>query len=247
MQFREVARFLLEAGKWGLDHFFAPVLTAILLLVWGPNVVEQNALRNPTCENTEGAIPIPQNRVSVTGSDAQTPRDDETDADWKLTNLVDGNTHTAWVPLDADLAANSESRPHATFNFHRRNSDEPWPIDLALVCVVNGYQVSEVGYIRANRARTIEVRTDDDEDARTIVLDSVSEAEIQNPQTVDVRKGDVTELRITIVDTYAGRSVWDPANGRNQDPTGHTAIAEVLFFRKDPDLPPWYLFWWPFD
>lgn len=225
-----------RAPKWSSEHLLAPVVTgivggtvvAVLGLFFVPNVAERLALGNPTCEDPRGAIGIDTDTVQVTGTPA-----DENSASGELANIADGNIQSTWVPVEEVV---TDGEAYATFKF-----DEP--TDLALVCVVNGYQLSGIGYLRDDRARVIDVQTKANKPSRATILASAGEADIANPQIVRIHKGETAEVTLRIRNTYPGQRVYDPAEDAWQDPTGRTAIAEVMFFRRDPAVGRWWEFW----
>src|SRR5918995_1171363 len=94
------------------------IVVAVLLLLYGPNVAENVALRDPTCEDTRGAIPVLHGEAKLNdGTEAQPPTDQEGDPDWDLDNVADGDTQSVWVPLDAAFEENAKVKPYATFKF----------------------------------------------------------------------------------------------------------------------------------
>jgi hypothetical protein len=238
------------------EHLVAPLFTgfavAVALLWLGPKVAEYQALRNPTCEDPQGAIPIPAKEISAKlapGPDpeppyvevvAASPTEDEpegvSDGAWADKHAADGNTRTIWVPSDADVNAGTAQ---ATFSFGEK-------VHVALVCVVNGNPTDGTSYFNANRVRMAELTTDNG-DHHTVYLESFGEADMQDQQTIVSNAGKTSRVTLTVKDTYPGRNVYDAQREVFLTPTGHTAIAEVVFFRRDPDVRPWWSPIWPFD
>jgi hypothetical protein len=233
----------LSRSDWARENLLAPLITgtvgglvvSVLVLVFGPNVAQNLAMRAPTCENPRGAVALrPEQQPTVSEEEHQPPAEGEV-ADWRVQNLVDRDTGSVWVPPDAYTLPESEHRPEVTFSF-------PQDVDLAAMCVVNGVPTSDIGYLRASRVRTVEVDAGQD-DPRPTTLESVDESDIQDPQTVRIGDADTREVTLTIRETYSGRIVFDEERGEYLKPTGHTAIAEVYFLARDPDLPPLWQFW----
>jgi len=136
---------------WAVDKLVTPVATGLVLAIFGllaPGWIADR-FRPPTCDAPEGLEQAKVDRNDVTG--AAKP-DDVFKRKGRVTyepgNLVDGNTSTAWVEAESGLGLGSSVR---------LEFDEP--VDVRLVCVVNGYAQSWDLYKRNSRARVLEVRT----------------------------------------------------------------------------------------
>jgi hypothetical protein len=252
--------------NWSLTTAIAPIVTGIVsglvvalaFVALGPEFAEQAALRNPTCDDTRGAIPVPATVVNipdapapdgtvqmdpanelyveVDGSETSPTHpfpESVTEGDWDLENVVDGNTRTVWVPHDDEVASRTA---HLQFRLSEAS-------DISLVCVVNGNPVSDVLYQNSGRVRTLSLTTDIDEEQR-VVLKSLSLDEMQNFQTLLDDAGEIESLGFEILDSYPGLDAYDFERGRKSTASGHVAIAEVVFYRPDPSVPSWpSLFW----
>lgn len=248
--------------RWALDHLFAPLITgitvALVLLMWGPIVVENLARQNPTCEDPDGAIPLPRERLVAVNDlgevdegkikaskthEPQPEKPEEFRVDWDLGNTVDGESQTFWVP---QVPLDRKANPKADAPYIRLEFDQS--IDLALVCVVNGYQLDAMAALTADRLRTIEVRTDASDSPEVTYLQVVGGPQLQNPQTLRIKKGQTRQITLSIIDVYPGQQVSDPTTGKViHDTTGHTTIGEIYLFSKDPDVKPVWRAWWPVD
>jgi hypothetical protein len=260
--------------KWVGEHALAPIITGIIvalaLLIWGPIVAENLALQNPTCEDPEGAIPLPRDQLVAVDEGGEVNDDkidaskthepdpnspDEQHVDWDPGNVIDGESLTFWVPEGPHPGAKP---PYITLPFDQS-------VDLALVCIVNGFQYSAISAPTANRLRTVRVSTNEPNDPEVTYLQAVGGAELQNPQTLRIDKGHTTEITLSIIDVYPGQEVLDPVAAADPAttaepatasdpatklllrPTGHTTIGEIYLFRKDPDVKPVWRAWWPVD
>lgn len=146
----------------------------------------------------------------------------------------DGRPGSGWVPgtRDDDVAVSTEaSTDRMVLNFK-----SPQPI--ALVCVVNGKASDWVSYMRADRARTVELRLGDgkQEVKRRTSLRTRPEFELQNRQDLEMpnpaawwtTKASYNQVSLTLLDRYLGSQVDDPNTGEAIDtPTGLVMLAEV--------------------
>lgn len=147
---------------------------------------------------------------------------------WSKDKLVDGITETVWVPQDEKAKG-----AHVTFTFRA-------PQDLQLICIVNGVASNSIGYLRADRVRAAHVKTDPTGGPGPVSpVKSLGEFEFQNRQALAFDEGPTGSVTITIEGIYNGVSVYEPKGDRIEElpRTGHTALAEVEFYVRDPEAP----------
>jgi hypothetical protein len=179
---------------WGLDKLITPVLVGLVLALFGilapPWIAKR--LQTPTCQdpgdlvlvtptNVDGSSKPPdnfQNKGAVT---------------YGPTNLVDGNTSTAWVEGMTGLGLGAQLTVELDPN-----------ADVRLVCIVDGYAESWDLYKRNSRARLL--RVDSDQGTRTALLvDAGSPDRPAVYQQLNTAMGPTTHLTLTIVSAYAAQ------------------------------------------
>jgi hypothetical protein len=156
--------------------------------------------------------------------------EDTTAKTWGRMLAFDGRPGTGWVPVtrDDDVAADSaeasRDRMELTFKSPQR---------VALVCVVNGKANDWNSYLRADRARTVEVSVDDEkqEVKRRTSLRTLPQHQLQDRQELDMpdaKSPTYNRLSLSLIDRYLGSTVDDPLTTAPVDaPTGLVMIAEV--------------------
>jgi hypothetical protein len=215
-----------------LEIVVAPVITglfvSVFLLILGPTIADRWEIRRPTCENPRGVLSVGTEQLhSIEVSSTEHPR-------WSKDKLVDGITETVWVPQDEKALG-----AQVTFTFGASQ-------DLQLICIVNGVASNSISYQRADRVRAARVKTDPTEDGSGPLspVKSLGEFEFQNRQPLEFDEGPTKSVTITIEGIYNGVSVYEPTGDRWEEKTrtGHTALAEVEFYVRDPEAPrPWQI------
>jgi hypothetical protein len=217
------------SNGWGskvLEIVVAPVITglavSVFLLIFGPTIADRWEVRRPTCENPRGVLSVGTEQLrSIDVSSTEDPQ-------WSKDKLVDGITETVWVPQDEKAKG-----AQVTFSFHA-------PQDLQLICIVNGVASNSISYLRADRVRAARVKTDPTEDSGPVSpVKSLGEFEFQNRQPLEFDEGPTSSVTITIEGIYNGVRVYEPKGDRVEElpRTGHTALAEVEFYVRDPEAP----------
>jgi hypothetical protein len=223
-------------GGWGsraLELVVAPIITGLVvslsLLIFGPMVADRWEVRKATCEDPRGLVSVDaeelrrKKQLSIEVSSTQDPI-------WSKDKLVDGITETVWVPQDGKVQG-----AWVAFTF-------PAPQDLQLICIVNGVASNSISYMRADRVRAARVKTDPTEGREPVTpVKSLGEFEFQNRQPLEFEEGSTKSVTITIEGIYNGVRVYEPKGDRVEEleRTGHTALAEVEFYVKDPEAPQW--------
>jgi hypothetical protein len=219
-------------GFKALELVVAPVVTglvvSVFLLILGPTIAERWEIRKPTCEDPRGVLSVDVDELlSIEVSSTQEPQ-------WSKDKLVDGITETVWVPKD-----DSVQGAQVTFAFRA-------PQDLQLICIVNGVASNSISYLRADRLRAARVKTDPTEGPGPVSpVKSLGEFEFQNRQPLEFEEGPTKSVTITIEGIYNGVTVYEPKGDRleEKERTGHTALAEVEFYVRDPEAPKQWEFW----
>ncbi len=203
------------ANSWSafVGGLFSGLIVGIVFVVCADTIAD--AVRQPSCDDPGDLV-----LVSPTGS----PEVSSFAAEFRGTNLTDGSTASSWAVLSS-LAIGET----ATFEF----TD---PVDLQLICVVNGAPTNVVTYMLAGKVRSLAVRTDGSEvgQERLSPLAVLPESEIQNRQELDFDEGSTRSVTLTIRSTYDGLGTVDPEREPPQfrKPPGRTALAEVEFYRE---------------
>jgi hypothetical protein len=120
------------------------------------------------------------------------------------------------------------------------------PQDLQVICIVNGVGSNWIWYQRADRVRTARVKTDPTEGTGPVSpVKSLGEFEFQDRQPLKFEEGPTKSVTITIEEIYNGVTVYEPKGDQFEEMprTGHTALAEVEFYVRDPEAPNQWEFW----
>ncbi|GAA1928599.1 hypothetical protein GCM10009815_23730 [Nocardioides marmoribigeumensis] len=181
-------------------------LIALFTFVSRDQLAELVTRRYPTCDAPRGLTEVPRELVHPDGEALSSP-------DYSPTNATDGYLGSTWIPplrpesFDAHQALyyNSVDRNTLTLRFDRS-------VDVALVCVNNGAAISGTIYQNWGKARTVSVWTRHDSDAQVTTLRVQPTEALQVPQQVARDLGQVQQLSITLLDSYAGLRVetYDP-------------------------------------
>ena len=107
------------------------------------------------------------------------------------------------------------------------------PVDLQLICVVNGQPSSSVAYDNAGKVRSMTVTTQADNGApRTAPLTVLPTESMQDRQSVNFAEGATRWVRLRVDSYYEGLDVFDPQRGIFEKWTGNVALAEIEFYRQ---------------
>lgn len=148
---------------------------------------------------------------------------------WGQMFAFDGRPGSGWVPntRDDDAAEDSGQAPKDTMELTFKS-----PQPIALVCVVNGKASDWDSYIRADRARTVELRLGGEQGvSRMTSLRTLPQHELQNRQELKLpnpKAAAYKDVSLTLLNRYLGSPVEDPNTGEAVDrPTGLVMLAEV--------------------
>jgi hypothetical protein len=179
---------------WVVDKLVTPVAIGIVLAIFGflaPSWIARH-FQPPTCSNPRGLEQVTPTRVSG----AEKPADRfpiRGLVTYRVRNLVDGNTSTAWVEDKPGLGLGS----YVDLRFDR-------PVDLRLVCVVNGYAQSWDLYKRNSRARLLSVVTD--RGHRSAMLDDAGSPDRPaSYQQISSPSGWTSHLKLEVESAYAAQ------------------------------------------
>lgn len=185
----------------------------------------------PTCGDPRGLELLDIAAMQADGdATVEVSSDETTGKTWGMMLAFDGRPGSGWVPAtkDDDTATDSAeaSKDWMVLNFKN-------PQRVALVCVVNGKANDWNSYLRADRARTVEVSLDDgrQEAKRKTSLRTLPQHELQNRQELempDPKAPAYNRVSLTLLDRYVGSPVDDPNTTEAIDaPTGLVMLAEV--------------------
>jgi hypothetical protein len=188
----------------------------LLLQLVEPPFVKKFVHADPTCDDPGDLAKVDLKDIKVDPSTLEKPGK----ASWSASAAFDGQPGTGWVP------ARDERTPTLTLTFLK-------PIDLRLMCAVNGVASNEWSYRRADRIRTAEVlslRDARDEAAwHRAPLSTLPAGEAQNRQQVGFEEGKCSTLMFRITERYVGETVLDPVLGLVPR-TGLVELAELELF-----------------
>jgi hypothetical protein len=153
-------------------------------------------------------------------------------------NAFDGRPGSGWVPVTVSPRDDDAAAVSTEASIDRMDLKFTSPQPIALVCAVNGNASDWVSYMRADRARTVELRLGDgkEEVKHRTSLRTLPEFELQNRQDLEmpdpadwwVIKASYNEVSLTLLDRYLGSQVDDRNTGEPIDtPTGLVMLAEV--------------------
>lgn len=222
-----------KAVEWFVAPAIVGLVTGAVLLIVTPVIVERYELRNPTCDDPRGLVPVKGTPTVSASSSAN-------EEIWCSDNAVDGNTGTVWVPKREDV---SGRHAFIEFTFSRKE-------DLKLICIVNGHAQNDLYYLRANRIRAAQVSTREVagrgnwRQGPLAPVRSLGQFEFLNRQPLRFEEGEAEQVKITIESVYNGQTVYEPfPNGRlkTMKPSLFTALSEVEFYTREPS--DWWEFW----
>ena len=172
---------------WALDKLITPLLIGAVLAVFGifapPWIADR--LQAPTCEDSRDLLLATPDQVEGLSK----PTDNfpkKGIVAYGVANLIDGNTSTAWVEGEEELGLGSQF----TLRFQS-------PVDVRLLCVVNGYAESWDLYKRNSRIRLLTIDTQQGTRA-ALLSDAGSPDRPAVYQPADVPPGKTTYLTMTI-------------------------------------------------
>ena len=175
-----------------------------------PTIVDRY-LTEPSCQDPRGLELLDRESISsVEGTPASEKED------WEQEYVLDGKTVSVWVPEEG------VDRPFLEFKFKK-------PVDLQMICVVNGVPRDPISYLNADRVRLLRVETDagTTPDSPLLTLD---EFDIQNGQVLTFEPGVTDSVELTIKSVYTGQNVFDPEIDQYSHATGRVGLSEVEFW-----------------
>lgn len=187
------------------------VIAGVIVVLLGSllldDLVEKLKVEPPSCENPRGLRVLPSAKLKVSGDwYGQELGDDLFAPD----RLKDGKLGSLWVPRP-DRPGDNLSRPFEvaggggtlTISFVgevRRN--------VRLVCVVNGLASEPTRYKNWGRVREVALHSAGPDEKRTSVLTSLGDDVFQNAQEVAVAPGPTDRLRLSVLSSYPGQTVF---------------------------------------
>jgi hypothetical protein len=179
---------------WVVDKLITPVAIGVVLATFGflaPGWIARH-FQPPTCGNPRGLVQVTPERASgsAKASDHFPIKGLVT---YQPSNLVDGNTSTAWVEDKPGLGLGSEVGLHFEH-----------PVDLRLVCVVNGYSQSWDLYKRNSRARLLSVDTRQGH-VSAMLTDAGSPERPAVYQQISCPTGSTSDMKMTLESAYAAQ------------------------------------------
>jgi hypothetical protein len=200
---------------------------SLLLIVVEPSFVATFVPAEPTCDDPGDLVKVnvlERGDIELEASsveDLPEGVEDPTGEQWSAAAAFDGKPGTGWVPQRDD------EEPTLTLTFDA-------PVDLQMMCAVNGVASTEWAYRRADRIRTAEVQSLSDARPETnwyrAPLKTMSIDEAQNRQQVRFQAGECSKLTLRITERYDGVTVSDPLLGRYVERTGLVALGELELF-----------------
>ena len=179
---------------WGLDKLITPVLAGLVLAVFGvlaPSWIAKR-LQTPTCQDPGDLVLVTPTKVGGDSKPPDTFQNKGAVSYWP-TNVVDGNTSTAWVEGETGLGLGAQ----LALEFHPN-------ADVRLVCIVDGYAESWDLYKRNSRVRLLKV--DSDQGPRTALLaDAGSPDRPAVYQQLNIEIGPTSHITLTVVSAYAAQ------------------------------------------
>lgn len=227
-----VARAMVLGGVgWVVKPVVQALVVAVMVALLGPLGAHLLARISPTCDNTTGLTPINVAGLLVQGqADVRSSPTAEDRFDPR--RAFDGRVTTSWAPYVGNptepttdqslrLAADSATSPLARLDLTFRS-----PQEVRLVCVVNGTHIDADSFRHADRAQRVDVALSCDRRPSTVDLKSIGD-----PQSLDVACWHARSLALSVLTTYPGENIVDPATGKRVTPTGRVAISEVRLYR----------------
>ncbi len=179
---------------WAVDKLITPVVIGLVLAGFGllaPGWVAAR-LQPPTCQDPKDLVRAAP--VSATGI-PKAPDDFaiKGHTTYEASNLIDGNTSTAWVEGEPGLGLGSQF-----------GLDFSGKVDVQLVCVVNGYAESWDLYRRNSRARLVDIVTDQGRRS-SLLADAATPDRPAVYQAANSPQGPTQEITFTLVSAYAAQ------------------------------------------
>jgi hypothetical protein len=215
------------------------VISAVLVLLMGAVYVEDlvERFRPSTCDNPGDLRQLQAREVALRAPfwdrpDAPDDRPDRHPPEF----LLDGNLATMWIPLPVRYDDNIQQPFRSakgggtlTMEFLEPSSAQPVTHDVQLVCVVNGLASEPVRNKNWGRVRTVRVESTSSSEQRTGVLQSLSSEEFQNAQELPLPRGDTTGLKVSVVSSYSGQTVFSPDGDMCEQDTPSGGGWELAF------------------
>jgi hypothetical protein len=212
------------------------LMIAFVLALASPLIVREAARVDPSCTEHPGLVPVDlatrlrDQKASATSTPA-------VEDQFAAARAFDIRTGSAWaapvarpdrttVEESLDLAVQSAENPLAALRL-----DVEDPVDVRLVCVVNGTPRDPASYRRADRIQRADLALSCREKPVVTVLRTMPDDRIHEPQELAGNCDGATYLELRVRQIYPGENITDPATGRREPPTGLVAVAEITLYR----------------
>jgi hypothetical protein len=230
------------------------IIAGLIVAILTPALLVRATREVATCDSPTGLRPVPMaklildKKVTVTAAPREGGRRNAGDDarlfhPWKA---FDGRTRSAWAEyrssdtLDNERAAleaaqDRRDKPLATMNVTWVDGAE---VDVRLACIVNGVPLDDASYRRADRLRSVTIRTNcSDGGPSTVQLRSQAVTELQHSQSLGFRCTDLRSMTLQVRSVYDGEAITDPRTGQRLGPSTRLAVAEITLFEPDPGQP----------
>lgn len=212
------------------------LIIAVVLTLASPLIVREAARVDPSCSDHPGLVPV-NLAVRLLNDEATATSTPPVDDQFAAARAFDTRTGSGWaVPVARpvsttveealDLAVRSAENPLAVL---RLEIDDP--VDVRLVCVVNGTPRDPASYRRADRIQRADVAMSCREEPVTTALRTMPDDRIHEPQELEGHCNGVTYLELRVRQVYPGENITDPATGLRVPPSGLVALAEITLYR----------------
>lgn len=187
-------RKLASGTGWLGDKLVGPLIVGGILAAFGiwasPYIAAR--IQPPTCENPKELV-----LAHPSGAGGEAKPDDDFARRGRVTyaasNLIDGNTSTAWVEGLPGMGIGAQVR----IQFDQ-------PVDVQMVCLVDGYAESWDLYKRNSRVRLLTASSDQGS-REALLTDAATPDRPAVYQPVNVPTGETTSLTLTIDSAYAAQ------------------------------------------
>lgn len=191
----------------------------------------------PTCGDPRGLELLDIAAMQAKGDAKVEVSSESNEKSQRALNAFDGRPGSGWVPETASARDDAAAAASADASKDRMVLTFTSPQRIALVCAINGNASDWNSYMRADRARTVEVRLGEGEQevSRSTSLLTLDQHEVQNRQDLKVpdpkhwwESDAYKQLSLTLLSRYLGSQIDDPNTGTVVDePTRKVMLAEV--------------------
>ena len=223
-------------GASVLKGVIEALIIAIVLTFASPIIVREAARVDPSCNDHPGLVPV-NLAVRLRDNQATATSMPPVEDQFAAARAFDTRTGSGWaapvarpgrttVEESLNLAVQSAENPLAALRLEIKD-----PIDVRLVCVVNGTPRDPASYRRADRIQRADVAMSCWEEPVTTVLRTMPDDRIHEAQQLGGHCDGATYLELRVRQAYPGENITDPATGRREPPTGLVAVAEITLYR----------------